>query len=41
MHKVFYLLALLTVAMSFSNFASAEDDDYYDDDDGYAYSHRR
>jgi hypothetical protein len=33
--KLVFLIGLITVVMSYSSFASADDDDYYDRDDGY------
>ncbi len=35
MKKLVLLIWLFTVAMSYSSYASADDDDYYDRDDGY------
>jgi len=33
--KLLFLILLVTEAMSYSSYASADDDDYYDRDDGY------
>jgi hypothetical protein len=33
--KSVFLIMLITVAMSYSSYASADEDDYYDRDDGY------
>ena len=36
MKKLLFLISLITVAMSYSSYASADDDDYYDRDYDYS-----